>query len=337
MFHQYYRPMYRENWQGRIDSRENFLAFRWHQWIRELDLRKEYPSQKNRTGFAFLGFKSDEGIRRNKGRPGASKGPDSIRRELANLPCYFSEKVQLFDAGDILCENGNLEESQQKLSEAATRLLELNLFPIVLGGGHEIALGHYRGIRNMLDQHQPKSRIGIFNLDAHFDLRPYPNGGSSGTMFRQIADENTEQKRPFSYFCAGVQRHSNTIELFKTAQELGVQYLLAKDMARGDHWQIIEKVDFFVSQNDSIYLTICSDVFSTAFAPGVSAAQPLGVDPELVLKMLKRIISTGKVISFDIAEVSPRFDQDHITASLAKVIIFTVVNMLCSYRNQLND
>ena len=30
--------------------------------------------------------------------------------------------------------------------------------------------------------------MGIINFDAHFDLRPYDNGPSSGSMFRQIAD-----------------------------------------------------------------------------------------------------------------------------------------------------
>lgn len=325
-----------ENWQGRVDSEDNFLAFRWHQCVQELDLRcLHIPVQKN-TSFAFLGFKSDVGIQRNHGRHGASKGPDEIRRELAKLPCYFTEDVMLFDAGDILCENGDLEQSQHILSEAVSRLLELNLFPILLGGGHEIALGHYRGIRKTLMKKQANPQIGIFNLDAHFDLRPYTHGGSSGTMFRQIADENAEMNQPFSYFCAGIQRHSNTIQLFKTADSLGVHYLFATEMAKPDHWETVEKIEDFINCNNHIYLTICSDVFSTAFAPGVSAAQPLGVDPELALKILKLFLRSGKVISFDIAEVSPRFDQDHTTASLAKVIIFTVVNTICAVKNQLN-
>jgi len=28
----------------------------------------------------------------------------------------------------------------------------------------------------------------VVNFDAHLDLRPYPDGGGSGSMFRQIAD-----------------------------------------------------------------------------------------------------------------------------------------------------
>lgn len=332
-----YKPLENlDQWHGRVDSEDNYFAFRWHQCVRPLDLKVDaIGSYDGPLGIAFLGFQSDEGIRRNKGRGGAVNGPASIRHELANLPCYFDPSVTLFDAGDVICEDGNLEESQRQLGLMVERLLTLNLFPILLGGGHEIAYGHYQGLQKFLASGASRPRIGIFNFDAHFDLRPYSSGGNSGTMFRQIADLNDASGLPFLYYCAGVQRYSNTIELFRTAEALGVKYKLAKDLIQEDHWQLSESIGAFVGQTDHLYVTVCADVFSSAFAPGVSAPQPLGLDPELALKILKRLIRSGKVISFDIAEVSPRFDKDNITASLAKVIIFTVVNTLCQNKNLL--
>jgi len=334
MFDINYKTTDEEVWQGRIDSESNFDAFRWHQWVKNIDLRKEDLTRyTGKLGFAFIGFCCDEGVKRNKGRTGASKGPKSIRKELANLPCCFSKDVKLFDAGNIFCVNSTLEESQSLLSKAIDKILSLNLFPIVLGGGHEIAFGHYKGILNYLTQKEVRPNIGIINFDAHFDLRPYPNGGSSGTMFRQIADMCDEQKLKYSYFCIGVQKHSNTVDLFKTADRLGVDYILAKDIINSDTWSILEKLDDFMKLNDHIYITICSDVFSSAFAPGVSATQPLGLDPEVVLKFIKYILKSNKAISFDIAEVSPRFDQDRTTANLASVLIFSVVNTLSQMYN----
>jgi formiminoglutamase len=332
-----YNPLHTlEQWHGRVDSEDNYYAFRWHQCVKALDLtQKDLKPFDGPLGFAFLGFKSDEGIRRNKGRVGAVNGPASIRHELANLPCTFEPAVALFDAGDIICEDENLEESQRQLGLAVSRLLDLKLFPIVLGGGHAVAYGHYQGLVRHLEQDETPPRIGIFNFDAHFDLRPYPNGGSSGTMFKQIADMNAEKNLPFLYYCAGIQKYSNTLELFRTAESLGVRYKLARDLLKEDPWQISESIEAFIGDTDQLYVTICADVFSSAFAPGVSAPQPLGVDPELALKMLKLLLRSGKVISFDIAEVSPRFDQDNITASLAKVLIFTVVNTLCQNKHLL--
>lgn len=330
MFDINYKATDKTLWQGRIDSESNFDAFRWHQWVKPIDLREENLTPFNgKLGFAFLGFCCDAGVKRNKGRTGAAKGPESIRKELANLPCRFTVEVKLFDAGNIFCENISLEESQNLLSKAIEKILELNLFPIVLGGGHEIAFGHYAGILNYLNQSVTSPNIGIINFDAHFDLRPYPSGGSSGTMFRQIADICKEKDLNYSYLCIGVQKHSNTIDLFKTADKLGAEYILAKDIVNNDNWNVLEKLDNFIKYQDEIYITICSDVFSSAFAPGVSASQPLGLDPERVLKFLKYILKSNKVISFDIAEVSPRFDQDNVTANLASVLIFSIVNSLC--------
>jgi formiminoglutamase len=321
-------------WTGRIDSETNYDAFRLHQWVQRIDLRKVDSSLDiGKLGIALIGFCSDEGVRRNLGRTGAAKGPRNIRNALANLPCRFTQEVKIFDAGDILCEDGNLEASQVLLAEAVDKLLDMKLFPIVLGGGHEVAFGHYMGILNNLLKHEEKPKIGVINFDAHFDLRPYPNGGSSGTMFRQIADLCEGKGLKYSYFCMGIQKHGNTIELFKTADRLGAEYILAKDIISSDNWSMLEKLDGFINHNDHIYITICADVFSSAFAPGVSATQPLGLDPEGVLKFIKYILKSSKTVSFDIAEVSPRFDLDNTTANLARVLIFAVIDTLAQMKD----
>ncbi len=333
MFNKNYQPVDNKIWQGRIDSQDDFDAYRWHQWVKKIDLSDDtLTPYTGKLAFAFIGFCCDEGVKQNRGRAGAAKGPRSIRREMANLPCSFTQEVKLFDGGNIFSGDSSLEESQNLLSRAVEKILSLNLFPIVLGGGHEIALGHYNGILKYLKQNNPNPKLGIINFDAHFDLRPYPKGGSSGTMFRQIADNCIEEELDYAYLCLGVQQYSNTVNLFKTAKELGAEYILAKDIIGSDDFSILEKIDDFIKNQDHIYITICADVFSSAFAPGVSATQPLGLDPERVLRILKYILRSDKAISFDIAEVSPRFDQDNTTSNLAKVLIFSTINTLSAIK-----
>jgi formiminoglutamase len=316
-------------WQGRVDSKENYDAFRWHQWIKPLDLRQALPEFPGNIGFALLGFCCDEGIRRNKGRQGAASAPDGIRSELANLPCSFSSEVCLFDAGNITCTDGELMKSQMALEQAVFCLRQAGLFPLVIGGGHETALGHFRGQADFLREMDGKCNLGILNFDAHFDLRPFIGEGNSGTMFQQIANEAYQREELFHYFCLGIQRSSNTLELFKTAQNLGVSYLLAGDISMQYDEHVMEKLDSFMHSVPNLYVTICADVFASSFAPGVSSPQPLGLHPEVVLRYLKHVLRTRKVIGFDIAEVSPQFDHDRTTASLAKVILFAVVDTLC--------
>jgi len=333
MLNDRYEPIDMEIWKGRIDSNENYDAFRWHQWMRQLDLNSSTIKVfDGKLGFALLGFCCDEGIRRNQGRIGAKDGPDAIRKELANLPCSFSQQTALFDAGNIMCLDGDLQASQQALATAVTQIRKLGLFPLVMGGGHETALGHYQGHRNYMEEINEQSDIGIVNFDAHFDLRPLPIGGSSGTMFRQIANECSNLGLDFRYLCIGIQKYSNTEELFKTARELGAVYLLSKDIISREKSYVISNLDKFMAGTNNIYITICADVFSSAFAPGVSASQPFGMNPEDVLRYIKYIIRSKKVIGFDIAEVSPRFDHDSTTANLAKVLLFTVVRTICKLK-----
>ena len=206
------------------------------------------------------------------------------------------------------------------------------MFPIILGGGHEIALSFYNGITESISKNKKKIP-GIINFDAHFDLRPYHNGGNSGTMFLQIADQNKKKNINFSYFCIGIQKYGNTVSLFKKADDLGVKYLLAKDIDNANLSDIYEKISGYLKQHDHIYLTLCTDVFSAAYAPGVSAPQPFGLLPEIGLKMIKHIVKSGKVIGFDVAEVSPRFDEDNRTAKLAAIIIFAIINTLTHPEN----
>lgn len=322
-----------DNWQGRVDSEDDYDTFRWHQWIKPLDLNDDPEPFEGKLGFAIIGFCSEQGVRRNKGRVGTALAPDFIRKQMSNLPCTFDQSVKLFDAGDVLCQEISMEEGQAILAEAVNKILNLNLFPIVLGGGHETTFGHYCGHLKHADEAGETLDLGIVNFDAHFDMRPYDKGSSSGSMFRQIADICSERGMNYGYLPMGIQKHSNTVSLFKTADKLGVKYVLAKDMSIGSYASVLEKVDTFLFNHEKAYLTICSDVFSSAFAPGVSATQSIGLDPEVVLPIIKHILRTRKVVGFDICEISPRFDQDDTTASLGAVIIFSVVNTICKINN----
>lgn len=309
-FHKRYQAPSLEIWQGREDD------LRFFQVIQELDLTKRIKIPSEDYKFAFLGFASDEGVKRNHGRVGAKDGPYAIKKALAGLPVHFDKsKIALFDAGTITCNDDDLESAQEALAEAVALLIKNNYFPIVLGGGHEVAYGHYLGL------HQAKAQqdIAIINFDAHFDLRPLEQGkGSSGTPFKQIADLCKGQGLQFNYNCLGVNQASNTKSLFETAKELNVEFTYAKNFASAN-------LDNFIQSNEQIYLTICLDVFSAASAPGVSAPAANGIDPREVMPLLDQLAKSKKIISLDIAEMAPNYDQDGITAKLAASLIFEFI------------
>lgn len=317
----YYLPPNSKNWYGRLDSPHASSLF---QIIKMLDLSQTFSNkQPLDISFAFLGFQCDEGIRRNFGRIGATKGPDAIREAIAKLPIHQSNTL-FYDTGNIICNNENLEATQEALAETVAMLLKNHLTPILLGGGHEIAWGHYQGIVKAF----PKTPLHIVNFDAHFDMRPLTDAtkGNSGTPFLQIALAQQKNKQPFHYCCIGIQRASNTQSLFNIASEYHTEIILADDLHQNNAKKCKKILDKLIRESKAIYLSLCLDVFAAPFAPGVSAPQPLGIIPWQLIPLLRKLAASGKIISYDIAELSPQYDIDQRTAKLAANLIFNIIH-----------
>lgn len=307
-------------WTGRQDG-SSTEHLRIHQIIA--------PVNHQAPGVAIVGFASDEGVARNNGRVGAKEAPNLIRAQLAGLPIH--QPTRLYDAGTVACEAHDLEAAHQQLSETVSGLLAQKHFPIVLGGGHEVAFGSFSGLFDHVQTHRPGKKIGIINFDAHFDLREN-DVASSGTPFLQAANLSTEHQQPFHYLCLGVAEHANTAVLFQRADALGCEYVLDKDMNERHLDAIQAKIDAFIASVDLLYVTIDLDVFPYYQAPGVSAPAPLGVELRLVQTLLQHIVASNKVAVFDVAEYNPKFDQDHHTAKLAAFLIYQVMTQVTAQK-----
>jgi formiminoglutamase len=307
-----YRPPQHFLWEGRVDTPKGLY---FHEIIQFCNLRDApLPSD----GYTLLGFACDEGVKRNYGRPGASEGPEALRKALAKLPVNSNIKF-IWDLGDICCMDGNLEASQKQLAGIVSKLLAHKTMPILIGGGHEIVWGHYQGIQSAYGNKE----ITIISFDAHFDMRPLlpDNKGSSGTSFLQIAEEKAKNQQPFHLHCFGIQKTGNIQTLFRTAETYKVQTVLAEDFHVEGLKKNLDILLDVVAQSDIIYLTICLDVFAAPFAPGVSSPQPLGLYPWQLIPLLRHLASSKKVVSMDIAELCPRFDPEGMTARLAAHLI----------------
>lgn len=334
----HYRPP--QAWTGRIDG---FSApyLRWHQVVLPVDLRQQTlpPLATGQKGLALLGFACDEGVRRNKGRVGAVKGPQALRSACASLPMHFTGEFRLVDAGDVTCEDGDLEGAQATLARAVQSLLEAGYRPLLLGGGHEITYGHACGVQQFLEaktlhstthvtdvQQAVKAMptLGFINFDAHFDIRePDVAGPSSGTGFWQLATESQAAGRPFHYLALGIQPMGNTQALFQLAHTHRVEYMIADAFHFSKTELTLKAIRDFIAGIDHIYFTTCLDVFSAANAPGVSAPALNGILPTgLALQCYREILQSGKVVSTDIAELNPGYDSDNRTAKLAAALVF---------------
>lgn len=280
-------------------------------------------NQQAQADFTLLGFASDEGVRRNQGRLGAKNGSDHIRKQLASMPVHRS--FTLNDAGDVACDDGDLETAQKELAHKIHQALTVKSLPIVLGGGHEIAFGSFQGAFNHLLTTKENFQLGIINFDAHFDLRE-ADIVTSGTPFLNAANLSQAHNIDFNYLCLGIAEHGNTRALFETAEKLGVTYLLDRELTPAKMPFALEKLQTFIDRVDYLYITVDLDVFPAYLAPGVSAPAAKGLALESFETLFETIIQSKKVILLDLAECNPQFDIDNRTAKLAAFIVYQYIN-----------
>lgn len=247
----------------------------------------------------FIGFCSEEGVKRNKGRLGAKEGPVKVREKMASLP--YVDPV--YDYGSIIGDQ-ELEASQEAFGMHVRKVFDNGQFPLIIGGGHETLYGHYLGVRAKY----PDQKIAVVNLDAHFDIRD--ETPSSGTMFHQILSED----KNIDYFVFGIQPAGNTRTLFRTADAFGVKYALMEEVRNTD---IFEKTLETLDEYDVVFATLCMDSVQQAAAPGTSAPSANGFTASEIHGMIGALAKLSNIVSFDISEVAPKLDIDDRTSGLA--------------------
>jgi formiminoglutamase len=268
----------------------------------------------------LVGFPQDEGVRRNHGRPGAAEAPTEIRRWLYRLCAADPESGfslvanPPLDLGDVPI-TGSLEDTQDALAQIVAAILKSGATPVVLGGGHETAFGHYLGYV------RARKSVGIINIDAHLDVRPPQAGlGHSGSPFRQAIEHPSSPLPGDRYVCLGAQPQSVSVAHARFAQNHGCVIRWCGDVSG-------RLVDAFAKERDrlsgcSLYLTLDADAVRAADVPGVSAPNSLGLAGNEVAQLARYAGACPVVASIDLVEINPRHDRDGRSARWAAVVIW---------------
>lgn len=295
----------RKLWNGKIDSFEEDDLKLWQ-------VVKDISEVQEKGGVCFVGYDTEDGILRDEGVVGAAEGADAIRKGLSELPGI--KNLRIYDYGNL--EKKTLEEAQEEYSEKIADIYSKGLFPIGLGGGHDIVYGAYKGIRKAF----PDKKIGIISFDAHLDIKSYDERMTSETSFKKILDED----KNVEYAITGFQRLENSRSLIKNADEKGV---LVLEEEYPEEFTI-SSLKSFVKKMDIVYVTICMDVFDGAAAPGVSFPTVLGMDSKKGKRILRALMETKKVVCLDFAEINPRYDVANRTSRLAGYMIYETMEKL---------
>jgi formiminoglutamase len=282
---------------------------------------KEYTD----ADVVILGCPQDEGVRRMRGRDGASKAPDEIRRQFYRLTTFKIGK-RLFDLGNIII-GATLEETHEFHYEVVRRVLSDGKRLIVLGGGNDIS---YPGGRAMAATFGAENWIAV-NVDSQLDVRD-DRPRNSGTPYRQLLDEGC--LKPDYFYEVGYQTHFCSPVYYEYVRGLGV-HRISLEMLRSRtdvDQEIKEQIRLhFINHSSSMSTFFGFDLGAvrSADAPGTSAASPVGLRAGEFITLVKYAASLANTKMIEFSEVNPKFDQDDRTTKLVAI----AMHRFCSHLN----
>ena len=149
-------------------------------------------------------------------------------------------------------------------------------FSLALGGDHSITAMLIKGWKEA----HPEERIGILQLDTHFDLRSLEDmGPSNGTPIRNLIKSGTIKGE--DVYNIGLHGFFNAKSLKQYADEVGLNYVTLREARKHGLENVLQAALDELSQKvDTIYLTVDMDVLDIGVGPGAPAATPGGMRTE---------------------------------------------------------
>jgi len=253
-------------------------------------------------------------------KPGCRFGPDVIRDAFNNIEIFqpeFGIDLETVNINDL----GNTKhtvvaaEMLQMVENITSELKEQNKQLIILGGEHLITLGSFTCF--------PKD-TGYVVFDAHYDLRDqYADIKLSHAAYlRRIIEKRGSEN------IVHVGARAFVKEELAFLKEHNISTVSDKEIRDGNGPKLLKDI---TSTFDNIYLSIDLDVLDPAFAPGVGNPEAVGISSRELYDLVTTL-QNKKIVSADIVELNPTYDNGA-TASMAAKMISTIIAMNLSRSN----
>jgi formiminoglutamase len=251
---------------------------------------------------AIVGLADDTGVRLNGGRPGAKHGPTAFRAALASYGAVDpagNPWPRMFDAGDVKPAR-TLEETHRRVTAVTGELLDAGLFPIAIGGGHDLTFPFVRAVA------QRFPRLAGVYFDAHLDVR---ETAGSGMAFRQLVQD-----------CGVNALHLHGFRPMVNSREHFAWFRAHGGMVHPDDARVA------LPRRQDLFVSLDLDVLDAAHAPGVSAMNPAGWTVHGAAAWMRACGANERVRCFDLMELNPRFDSDQRTARVAAFLFLSFLS-----------
>ncbi len=241
-------------------------------------------------------------------RPGSRFAASRIRIDSYGLETYspYLDRDLLIkhvhDAGDLDFVFGNRDLVLSNIREFATKLIEENKKPLMIGGEHLVTLPVVEAL------HEKFEDLVVLHFDAHTDLREDYMGEklSHATVIKRVW-EILGDNRIYQF---GIR--SGLKEEFKWAES-------GHTTLNKFGYEMLDQVINLI-KHKPVYVTIDLDILDPSIFPGTGTPEPGGISFTDMMTIIKKL-STLNIIGADVVELAPDYDSTGVSTAVASKII----------------
>jgi len=243
---------------------------------------------------------------------GADRGPAALLAASQALEMYDIETdSEVYRQGIYtdapLGDFGPPEEMVAAVKKRVAELLSAGKFVVIIGGEHTVSLG---GIFAYAERF---SDLSVLQLDAHADMREVLRGSrfNHGCVMARVRE-----------VCPCVQVGIRSLDISEKPSVFDHDVFFAQDIAGADESWMAEAVNRLSA---NVYVTVDLDVFDPAVVPSTGTPEPGGLQWYPVLKLLRHVVQTRRLVGFDIVELCPQ-PYNHAPEFLAAKLLYKVLS-----------
>lgn len=267
---------------------------------------------------------------------GCEDGPEYLYKKIAAKSAKIDQRYALDIIFPLFQEKHKKLDKEHTLplitdvnihlSQRVCDAKKRDVFPIVLGGDHSVAVGTWNGVKEAIGADK---KLGMIWVDAHMDSHipsTSPSGAWHGMPLAALlgcGDPSfcmVNTKRPAllpQHTCiVGVRSFESGEEELLRRMNVRVIYM-DEVKKRGFEDVMKEAIDIASKETDGFGVSFDLDVIDPKEAPGVGSPESGGVVTTDVLKMLSTLVDNKKLQAFEIVEYNPHRDRDERTACIA--------------------
>lgn len=276
-------------------------------------------------------------------RPGTRFGPRAIRQAgyfgspndhvyHMGLGVYPTQVLKVVDFGDANCSPTSLESSHTAIQEKVAEALDAGAIPVVLGGDHSLVLPSATAVA----QHYGFGKVGMVHFDAHADTGDVIHGSliSHASPMRRLIESGAIPGKNFVQ--VGLRGYWPGQDVFSWMREQGMRWHQMSEIeARGFDVVLEDAIGEALEGPEYTYLSVDIDILDPAFAPGTGTPEPGGISAAELLRAVRTIASSVRLVAMDVVEVSPPYDGSvGITAEVAHRVVLEAISGLAWQRVQ---